>query len=222
MSLGFCCLWTWAFLAHQQIPRRLDRSGSSCCIYILSHHEARDAYLLPALQGAAGCWRKNNWISFILLLRVSMFSKWIKECFVTKFWWGHIEKLGLIHGILHSHRCSFFLFPFFFYPYWGPECSHNRRLQIWWCSGQLACPKPLYCIYHGSMTKFNLISSLQRSSALLMNKSCQLVQQFVMKDVFFHFTSRPSSCISCGCQHLVITAVVKIQTSAHSGHILNL
>lgn len=28
-SLGFCCLWTWDFLAHQQIPRRLEWSGSA-------------------------------------------------------------------------------------------------------------------------------------------------------------------------------------------------
>lgn len=57
-SLAFCCLWTWAFLAHQQIPRR--RSGSAFCVFIWSHHEVRAVYMWPSLCGTHGCARYSR------------------------------------------------------------------------------------------------------------------------------------------------------------------
>lgn len=60
------------------------------------------------------------------------------------------------------------------------------------------------------------------SPTVLINKCCQLLLQFVMTDVFFRLTSRTEShlkqvCMLWGCQQPAMAAVVKMQTSAHSG-----
>lgn len=100
------------------------------------------------------------------------------------------------------------------------ESGHDRRVQIRCDEGWLACLIAQYS--SGLRDKVQIISRLPASSTTLINKSCQLQQQFVMTDVFFHLTSRTTSqlqqvCMLWGCQHPVMTAAVEMQTSAHSG-----